>query len=144
MSEQLNIAGYSSVLDIRFARAATLVDIGERISAGLSLASLEHAQSVIAPGDNDFRRRIVSNSSLKRRKASNRLSAAESQRLSRSARIWAAALDVYSDEHQVRRFIGKPHPLLNNRAPIDVAIESDEGCRAVEDLLLGLKHGTAA
>jgi putative toxin-antitoxin system antitoxin component (TIGR02293 family) len=117
MSEQLNIIGYASVLDIRFARTATLVDIGERVSAGLS---------------------------LKRRKASNRLSAAESQRLSRSARIWAAALDVYHDENQVRRFIGKPHPLLNNRTPVDVAIESDEGCRAVEDVLVGLKHGTAA
>lgn len=144
MSEQLNIFGYASVLDIQFARTATLVDIGERVSAGLSLASLEHAQSVIAPGDNEFRRRIISTSSLKRRKASNRLSAAESQRLSRSARVWAAALDVYGDENQVRRFISKPHPLLNNRAPIDVAIESDEGCRATEDVLLGLKHGTAA
>lgn len=144
MSQQLNIAGYASVLDIQFARTATLVDIGERVSAGLSLASLEHAQSVIAPGDNEFRRRIVSPSSLKRRKTSNRLSAAESQRLSRTARIWTAALDVYSNEDQVRRFIAKPHPLLNNRAPIDVAIETDEGCRAVENVLLGLKHGTAA
>lgn len=144
MSEQLNIAGYASVLDIQIARSATLVDIGERVSAGLSLASLEHAQSVIAPGDKEFRRRIVSPSSLKRRKASNRLSTAESQRLSRTARTWAAALDVYANENQVRRFIAKPHPLLNNRAPIDVAIESDEGCRAVENVLLGLKHGTAA
>lgn len=144
MSQELNIAGYAAVLDLQLARTATLVDIGERISAGFSLASLEHAQSVIAPADNGFRRRIISPSSLKRRRASNRLSAAESQRLSRTARIWAASLDVYNDEDQVRRFINKPHPLLNSRAPIDVAIESDEGCKAVEEVLLGLKHGTAA
>ncbi len=144
MIQPLNIASYTAVLDLRATRTLTLVDLSERINTGLSLASLQHAQAVIAPGDRGFRDRIVAPSSYKRRRGRNRLSSAESQRLSRVARIWAAGIDVYDDEDQVRRFIGKPHPLLNNRPPIDLATESDEGCQAVEEVLLGLKYGTAA
>ena len=42
-----------------------------------------------------------------------------------------------------RRFLGEPHPLLRNRVPRELAIESDIGARAVEDLLGRLKYGSA-
>jgi putative toxin-antitoxin system antitoxin component (TIGR02293 family) len=54
-----------------------------------------------------------------------------------------AALDVWHSEEEARRFLARPHPLLCNRIPRELAIESRIGSRAVENVLGGLKYGVA-
>jgi putative toxin-antitoxin system antitoxin component (TIGR02293 family) len=73
-----------------------------------------------------------------------RLSVEESDRIARLARLWAFALDVWRSDAAAQRFFAEPHPLLGGRIPRDVAIETEVGARAVEDILGRLKYGSAA
>ncbi len=79
----------------------------------------------------------------RRQRGAGRLSPEESDRLARLARLWAVALDVWKSEKAAHRFLAEPHPLLRNRIPRELVIESDIGARAVENLLSGLAYGTA-
>jgi putative toxin-antitoxin system antitoxin component (TIGR02293 family) len=89
-----------------------------------------------------MRNRIVPKATLMRRQRTpgRRLSSEESGRV---ARLWAFALDVWSSPEAARRFLSEPHPLLRNRLPRELAIETEIGARAVENILGGLKYGTA-
>jgi putative toxin-antitoxin system antitoxin component (TIGR02293 family) len=97
----------------------------------------------IAPGDRNFRYRIVPRSSLARRQQSNRLSGDEGARLARLASIWAFALEVWKDEVDARDFLFGRHVLLEDRRPVDVVLESELGAELVRDILGGLIYGTA-
>ena len=92
-----------------------------------------------------MRNRIVPKATLMRRQRTpgRRLSSEESGRVARLARLWAFALDVWSSPEAARRFLSEPHPLLRNRVPRELAIETEIGARAVENILGGLKYGTA-
>jgi len=69
------------------------------------------------------------------------LKADESERLERLARVVALAEKVWAgDADAARVFLTSPHPMLENRAPIDAA-RSELGARRVEDLLVALLHG---
>ena len=57
---------------------------------------------------------------------------------------WAEAVDVWGDEDTAQEFLRRPHAMLNDRRPIDVVLESDEGARSVEEILGRLKYGSAA
>jgi putative toxin-antitoxin system antitoxin component (TIGR02293 family) len=61
----------------------------------------------------------------------------------RLARITAAALDVWRSPEAAQRFLTEPHMLLRGRVPREIAIESEIGARRVEEILGGLKYGTA-
>ncbi len=74
----------------------------------------------------------------------SRLSAQEGARLARVARVWALALDVWQSEGEARDFLFRAHPMLEDRLPVDVVIQSEIGAELVLDVLGRLKYGTAA
>lgn len=120
------------------------LDLANAVSKGLSVDALDRLCGLIAPGDSRLRHLLVPKATLARRhRGSGRLSPEESNRIARLARLWAFAIDVWKSEAAAQRFLAKPHPLLRGRVPRELAIESDIGARAVEDLLGGLKYGTA-
>lgn len=84
--------------------------------------------------------RIVPEATFKRR---TRLSAAESERTERLARVIAAAEFAWNDEADAREWLTKPHPELGNRTPLE-ASTSELGARRVEDLLDRLIYGIPA
>ena len=53
------------------------------------------------------------------------------------------ALDVWKSEEAARAFLNRPHPMLEGRKPIDVAIQSELGADMVKSILGELKYGTA-
>ncbi len=85
--------------------------------------------------------RIVPEATYKRRR--DKLSAEESARTERLARIYATAQYVWSSEDEVRGFLHTPHPLLQGRTPLDVSM-TELGARRVEELLWRLYYGIAA
>jgi putative toxin-antitoxin system antitoxin component (TIGR02293 family) len=85
--------------------------------------------------------RIVPEATYKRRR--DRLSVEESERTERLARIYATAQYVWSSEDEAREFLHTPHPMLQNRAPLDVSL-TEIGARRVEELLWRLYYGIAA
>ena len=122
------------------------------VGNGLPLTSLDRVVRSVAPGDIKFVHRIVPRATLARRRkalataqgqAEGRLSAEEGTRLVRLASVWAMALEVWGGDDAARRFMFDAHPLLGERRPIDIVLESDLGRPVVEGILGRLQYGSA-
>lgn len=83
---------------------------------------------------------IVPEATYKRRRM---LSPEVSERTERLARVVATAEHVWDDPDLARRFLHEPHPMLEGRSPVSVAL-TELGARRVEDLLWRLFHGLPA
>lgn len=142
----LALANLADMLGLapREAAARSPMALMSRIEHGLPLAALDRVARLIAPGDAQFKYRLVPKATYERRKGTNRLSAEEGTRLARLARVWSLALDVWRDEAEARDFLFRPHAMIEDRAPIDVVIQSEFGAEMVIDILGGLKYGSAA
>lgn len=116
----------------------------QRIENGLPLDALERVARLLAPGDAQFKYRLVPKATFERRKSSRRLSSEEGTRLARLARVWSLAVDVWGSDEEARDFLFRPHPMMEDRRPIDVVIQSEFGAEMVLDILGGLKYGSAA
>ena len=139
----------SSVLGIKAADPLSLMAAVER---GLPLAALDRVFHAVAPTDNQFAFRIVTRSTLARRRktwavakqdTASRLSAEEGTRLARLASVWTMAVSVCGDEAAARRFMFEAHPLLQGRRPVDVVLENELGRPVVEGILGRLQYGSA-
>ena len=124
--------------------ARSPVGLISRIESGLPVGSLERVAHLIAPGDARFKYRFVPKATFERRKSSHRLSSDEGTRLARVARVWSVALDVWRDEEEARDFLFRAHPMIEDKRPIDVTIQSEFGAEIVINILSGLKYGSAA
>lgn len=142
----LALANVADVLGLPAKEAAARSPLGliARIEHGLPIDALERVARLIAPGDAQFKYRLVPKATLERRKSSQRLSSEEGTRLARLVRVWSLALDVWQDEDEVRDFLFRPHPMLEDKRPIDLVIQSEFGAEMVADILGGLKYGSAA
>ncbi len=77
---------------------------------------------------------------LARRKAERRLSAAESDRLVRVARIASSAEDVLETREKAGRWLQKPNRALGGAVPIEL-LRSDLGAEQVATILVRIDHG---
>jgi putative toxin-antitoxin system antitoxin component (TIGR02293 family) len=129
----------------RRGKAMTSLDLAEEVKRGVSPAAVDRVVQFIAPNDVSFRDRLVPKATLARRKAGaeRRLSPEESDKVARMAALWAMALAVWQSPEAAQRFLAAPHPLLNGRSPSEIAVETEIGARAVEELLGQLKYGSA-
>jgi putative toxin-antitoxin system antitoxin component (TIGR02293 family) len=115
-----------------------------RIEHGLPIDALERVAQLLAPGDAHFKYRLVPKATFERRKSSHRLSSDEGTRLARVARVWGLALEVWQNDDEARNFLFRPHPMIEDKRPIDVVIQNEFGAEMVVDILGGLKYGSAA
>ncbi len=115
-----------------------------RIEGGLPLTVLERVSQLLAPNDGHFKYRFVPKATLERRKVSLRLSPEEGMRVARVARVWNLAIDVWQSPEAARDFLFRSHPMLEDRAPIDVVIQNEIGAELVLEILASLKYGSAA
>lgn len=115
-----------------------------RIEDGLPIGALERVARLLAPSDSQFKYRLIPKATYERRKSALRLSSDEGTRLARVARVWSLALDVWQTEEDARDFLFRSHPMLEDRRPIDVVIQSEIGAELVLDVLRSLKYGSAA
>ena len=120
---------------------ASPLRVADEIERGLPSATVARLVRMIAPDDPDFKYKLVPRATFARSKG-KRLSRAHSERIARYARLWATALSVWKSEEEAREFLGRKHPLLEGRRPIQLA-STELGARLVEDLLGGLEHATA-
>jgi putative toxin-antitoxin system antitoxin component (TIGR02293 family) len=90
----------------------------------------ELAQKIIA----------VSTRTWARRKADNRLSPVESDRLYRLARIIARTEEVFGSRDKARLWLKEPNRALRLQTPLSL-LDTDEGTRRVEDVLIRIEHG---
>lgn len=77
---------------------------------------------------------------LARRKLQARLTADESDRVYRFARITARAVDVLGNREKAARWLQKPNRALGNEIPLRL-LDTDLGTRQVETILGRIEHG---
>ena len=142
----LAFADVADVLGLPARETAARSPLGlmSRIEGGLPVATLERVSQLLAPGDAQFKYRLVPKATYERRKTAHRLSSDEGTRLARIARLWSLAVDVWKSEEEARDFLFRPHAMIEDRRPIDVAIQSEFGAQMVADIIGGLKYGAAA
>ena len=122
----------------------SFAELDEQVAHGLPSAALKALIERISlrPDErNALLHRIVPKSTLVRRSA--HLSSGESEKTERLARAFATALHVWASDEEARAFMHAPHPMLHDRAPIDVAL-TELGARRVEELLWQLFYGVSA
>ena len=125
-------------------RLASIAALSDAVSKGLPKAALRQTAGRIFENRAEQRQlmnRIVPEATFKRRR--DRLSAAESERTERVARVMANAEFVWGDRVDARRFMTTPHPALRSRTPLDSAL-TELGARQVEELLEKIFHGLPA
>lgn len=87
-----------------------------RIEDGLPLGALDRVAAMVAPGDTQFKYRLVPRATYEHRKSKKLLSAEEGTRLTRLARVWGAARDVWGDEAEARVSCSAPMPCWRTSA----------------------------
>jgi putative toxin-antitoxin system antitoxin component (TIGR02293 family) len=87
---------------------------------------------------------FVPKATLSRRaKDRKRLSRDVSEKLWQVARVYVEAQRQYGDDGEARAFLSRPHPLLENRTPLEIAMETVAGTDLVLKLLSQAEAGVA-
>lgn len=119
----------------------TLADLQRVVRSGLPVKCLEAVTRHYPEGERKRVSELVApRTTRQRRQDSGLLSAPESERLERVARLTALAEYVWETPRDAQEFLMAPHPQLDHEAPLDLAA-TDLGARRVEDLLWKLEYG---
>lgn len=122
----------------------SFAELDDRIAHGLPKDALKASVDRVLLAGEDRKRllyRIIPEATYKRRRGT--LTADESGRTERLARVFATAAYVWNAEDDARAFLSAPHPMLQGRTPLDVSM-TELGARRVEELLWKLYYGLAA
>ena len=141
MVEVERIAEVLGGADLLGREVRSLGELQAAVEEGLPKASLGRTLRHVTTDPGEARRlaaRVVPPATLKRR--TSVLKPDESEKLERLARVIATAETVWGNGEQARLFLVTAHPLLERRAPIELAT-TELGARRVEDLLWQLAHG---
>lgn len=131
-----------TLLGVKAGGTDTRLALAYSIEAGLPVSALDHLAEVVAPEDTRFKFRLIPKATLERRRRSTkRLTTEEGDRLARIAKVYTIALDIYHDPAKVRDFLRRPHMMLDNKAPLDVALATGPGADAVINLLGRAAYG---
>jgi putative toxin-antitoxin system antitoxin component (TIGR02293 family) len=121
-------------------RVESLADLEAVVVNGLPKRSLGHLAELATTGPrarSSFIFGLVPEATYKRRR--DRLTAEESERIERVARIVTAARDLWGDQ-DARAFLNHPHPMLEDRTPL-AAARTGTGARRVEAILAAIEWG---
>lgn len=115
--------------------------LADCVETGLPVAALDDIARVLAPDDAGFKYRIVPKATLERRRKSKSLTTEESDRVARLGKVYDMAMSIYRDPAKTREFLGRPHVMLESRAPLEVALATGAGADAVVNLLGRAAYG---
>jgi putative toxin-antitoxin system antitoxin component (TIGR02293 family) len=130
-------ASVADLLGVRLKKAAPPLTLAYSIQKGLPVSALDKFADHVSPQDaRRFSYRVVPKPTLeRRRKEKQSLSIEESDRLARIAKVFAFGLEVFRDEAKVRSFLDRPHPMLDDKPPLEIALATGLGADAVINLL---------
>lgn len=116
-------------------------DVRAIIHKGLPYKSLE---AIVEKYHLDLARMMslisVSPRTMARRKEEQRLTAQESDRLARVARILAYTTEVFGTETKASTWLTRPNQILDGTAPLDL-LDTDLGTQVIESMLGRIEHG---
>jgi len=116
-------------------------DLIKIVRSGLPYAALESVLDLLGlPVDAVAASLSLPQRTLARRKKQQRLSAEESDRLLRLARVAAIAVGVFGDPQKASAWLQKPNRALGGVTPLSL-LDTDAGVRQVERVLGRIEHG---
>ncbi len=111
------------------------------VRRGVPYRALAKAKTALDVTTDDLSRFLhLKKRTLARRRGEQRLTADESERLVRLARVAARAEEVLGDRASALRWIRKPNRALGNASPIEL-LDTDLGLEAVLTTLGRIEHG---
>jgi putative toxin-antitoxin system antitoxin component (TIGR02293 family) len=119
------------------------LDLVREIRAGLPAESVEKFVRAGKLSNAEVDRIILPRKTLAHRKEIGKLTADQSDRLMRVARVIAFAEETFGDEGKAHLWLRRPTSVLGNSAPVDL-LDTEEGAREVETVLARIAHGIAA
>ncbi len=122
----------------------SFAELDEMVAKGLPKGALKAGIERVCKSGEDRKRllhRIIPEATYKRRRET--LTAEESGRAERLARVFATAEYVWHSTEDAQVFLATPHSMLQGRTPLDVSM-TELGARRVEELLWRLYYGIAA
>jgi putative toxin-antitoxin system antitoxin component (TIGR02293 family) len=127
----------AELLGVKPKNTETTLTLAYSVEKGLPVSALDKFAGRVSPHDvRRFTYRVVPKPTLeRRRKEKQHLTTAESDRLARIAKVFAFGLEVFRDEDKVRSFLERPHPMLDDKPPLDVALATGPGADAVINLM---------
>lgn len=107
------------------------------VEAGFPVSALDKFAGELCPNDvRRFTYRVVPKPTLERRRRDKKpLTAEESDRLARIAKVFAFAVEIFHDKEKAREFLSRPHMMLDSKVPLDVALATGPGADVVMNLL---------
>ncbi len=140
------LASIETLLGVGVSRPASRLALAYSIENGLPVAALDRLADSVAPNDARFKYRLIPKATLERRRKSpsQRLTSEEGDRLARLAKVFSFALDIYQVPEKAREFLGRPHPMLDGKPPLDVALATGPGADLVINLLGRAAYGGGA
>lgn len=121
----------------------TPLDLLNGLGEGINVNALDHVAGHVYPepiARRALMTRVVPEGTLKRRLREGRLNPGESERTARLANVIAHAEYVWRNVADARTWLTTPHPALDGRPPVEVAVD-EFGARHVEDLLDSILYG---
>lgn len=117
-------------------------DLADSIRAGLPSKVITALSEQLALHRTDVASRLgIPQRTLTRRLSrQSKLTAAESDRAARMARIIALATEVLGDREKASSWLRTPNRALNGKIPLD-EIETDPGYRSVEEIIYSIGYG---
>lgn len=139
-------ATIETLLGVHAGRQASRLALADSIENGLPVAALDRLADTVAPDDARFKFRLIPKATLERRRKSpsQRLTSEEGDRLARLAKVFSFALDIYQAPDKAREFLSRPHPMLDGKPPLDVALATGPGADLVLNLLGRAAYGGGA
>ncbi len=118
---------------------ASAVDI---IRAGLPAGAFEGTAKILSLTVDELAAKLgISPRTIRdQRKKKGRLSAENSEKLVRIARIQTLGRSIFSTDAAVSEWLRAPAPALNGTRPIDL-LDTDTGAREIEAILNGIAYG---
>jgi len=115
-----------------------------QVEAGLPLATLEEFVAYSGFPMKDLLEVVIPLRTLKhRRQRQEPLSAEESDRLARVARLWELAVKVFGEPDKARRWLTKPKIRFEERTPLAM-MRTGAGTDGVEEMLIQIEEGMFA
>ena len=115
-----------------------------RIENGLPFKSVDKVAHLLAPHDTQVQIPPYFQGDPRSSADSKPILGREGARLARLANVWSVARDVWGGDEEAREFLFRPHPMAEDKRPIDLVIQSEFGADLIIDILGGLKYGSAA
>lgn len=117
-------------------------DLAQLVRKGLPASSVTALAEKLTVTNASLSRRlgIPQRTMTRRLSQKSRLTAAESDRTVRLARVFANAVEMIGDEQKAVKWLGTPNRALGGGRPLD-QLDTDVGARGVEDLLGRIAYG---